>query len=327
MNTKWIRWTVICGLCGLVTLGSQAAAQGLGDGRGIDHVASLVRLENFDAAVDVWTDQLGFSATPTLLSPLGAKNRLIWFDDLSYLEILAFTELNEFTAPFLAFLEDHEGGKFYGTEVVDAAQAITFLTGAGYSNVGPIPAPPLTLESTGEVVGLSPLWRSIILTGPVAPDNSNFFLDYDEAQVQQMFVDFPALAPQPHPNTAQKIDTLWLVVADLDAAIDFYEGLGLEVRFKHKKIHYLGARGAEVRYHNSTLALLEPDGPGLVADFAADRGEGILGSSIEVGNLQTARALINGNTGLNLQTFKYKGRDRFLIPASLTHGFLIEMVE
>ena len=31
--------------------------------------------------------------------------------------------------------------------------------------------------------------------------------------------------------------------------------------------------------------------------------------------------------GLNLQTFTYKGRDRFLIPASLAHGLLIEMVE
>jgi catechol 2,3-dioxygenase-like lactoylglutathione lyase family enzyme len=321
---RWILWTLIFGL---LALGGQAAAQELGDGRGIDHVASLVRLENFDAAASVWTDQLGFSATPALLSPLGAKNRLIWFDDLTYLEILAFTELNEFTAPFLAFLEEHEGGKFYGTDVVDAAQAITFLTGAGYPNVGPIPAAPLIIESTGELVGLSPLWSSIILTARVAPDNSNFFLDYDEAQVQQMFAEFPALAPQPHPNTAQKIDTLWLVVSDLDAAIDFYEGLGLEVRFEHKKIHYLGARGAEVRYNNNTLALLVPDGPGLVADFVADRGEGILGARIQVGDLQTAQALVNGNTGLNLQTFKYKGRERFLIPSSLTHGFLIEMVE
>lgn len=142
-----------------------------------------------------------------------------------------------------------------------------------------------------------------------------------------MFAEFPVLAPQPHPNTARKIDTLWLVVSDLDAAIDFYAGLGLEVRFKHKKIHYLAARGAEVRYHNSTLALLEPDGPGLVADFVAERGEGILGVSLEVGDLDTAHALITGNTGLDLPTFKSKGRDRFLIPASLTHGFLIEMVE
>src|SRR6185295_3743142 len=311
MNAKQMGWVV---MCGLPALGGQAAAQGLGDGRGIDHVASLVRLESFDAAVSVLTDQLGFSATPALLSPLGAKNRLIWFNDLSYLEVATFTELNEFTAPFLAFLEDHEGGKFYGTEVVDAAQAVTFLTGAGYPNVGPIPAPPLTIESTGEVVGLTPLWGSIILTALVAPDNSSFFLDYDEAQVQQMFVDFPALAPRPHTNTAQKIDTLWLVVSDLDAAIDFYEGLGLEVKFKNKKIHYLGGRGAEVRYHNATLALLEPDGPGLVADFAAARGEGIMGMSVKVGNLHTALDLVNGNTGLALQTFKYKGRDRFLIP-------------
>ncbi len=325
MNAKPILWTLTFGL---LALGGQASAQGLGDGRGIDHVASLVRLENFDAAVDVWTEQLGFSATPTLLSPLGAKNSLIWFGDQTYLEVAAFTELNEFTAPFLAFLEDHEGAKFYGTDVLDAAQAMAFLAGAGYGHVGPIPAPPLTLEATGEIVGgASPLWYSIILTGPLAPDNSNFLLDYDEAQVQQMFAEFPELAPQPHPNTAEKIDTLWLVVSDLDAAIAFYEGLGLEVRFEHKKIHYLGARGAEVRYNNNTLALLEPDGPGLVADFVAERGEGIMGVSIEVGDLQTALSLVNGNTGLGLQSFQYKGRDRFLVPASLTHGLLVEMVE
>ena len=324
MKARRILWAVICGV---LALGGPAVAQGLGDGRGIDHVAALVRLENFDAAADVWTGQLGFSATPALLSPLGAKNRLIWFGDQSYLEIVAFTELNEFTAPFLAFLEDHEGSKFYGTEVVDAAQAMTFLAGAGYANVGPIPALPLTIEGTGEVVGLSPLWRSIILLGPVAPDNSNFLLDYDETQVQQMFTDFPVLAPQPHANTAQRIDTLWLVVADLDAAIAFYEGLGLDVQFEHKKIHYLGARGAEVRFHGSTLALLEPDGPGLVADFVADRGEGILGASVQVGDLDAARALVSGNTGLSLQIFRDRGRDRFLIPASLTHGFLLEMVE
>lgn len=314
-------------MCGLLALGTQAAAQELGDGRGIDHVAALVRPESFDAAGEVWTEDLGFALTPALLSPVGARNRLIWFEDLSYLEIVTFTELNGFTAPFLAFLEDHEGGKFYGTDVADAAQAMAFLTGAGYPNVGPIPAGPLTIEETGEVLGLIPLWESIVLTERVAPDNSIFFLDYNEAQVQQMFIEYPATAPQPHRNTAQKIDTLWLVVSDLDAAIDFYEGLGLEVKFKNKKTHYLGARGAEVRYNNNTLALLEPEGPGLVADFAAERGEGIMGASIQVGDLDTALALVNGNTGLDLKSFKDKGRDRFLIPASLTHGFLVEMVE
>ncbi len=318
---------LLAGLCGLLALGVQAGAQGLGDGRGIDHVASLVRLENFQADTDFLADQLGFSVTPALLSPVGATNRLIWFSDLSYLEIDAFTQRNEFTAPFLDFLDQHEGAKFYGTEVVDATQAINFLNGAGYPVVGPIPAPPLTLVSTGQTFGFTPLWQEIVLTSRLAPDNSNFFLDYDEAQVQQMFHDFPVLAPRPHANTAQKIDTLWLVVSDLGAAIDFYQGLGLEVKFKNKKIDYLGGRGAEVLYKNATLALLVPDGPGLVADFAADRGEGILGVSLDVGSLTTAHDLIQHNTGLNLPVFKDKGRSRFLIPASLTHGVLIEMVQ
>jgi hypothetical protein len=223
------RWIGSIALCGFLTLGGMAAAQDLGVGRGIDHVASLVRPENFDDQTDVMT-RLGFSITPALLSPIGAKNRLIWFDNLSYLEILTITDSNDFTAPYLAFLEHFEGSPFYGTEVTNAAQALAFLNGSGYPAVGPIPAPPLTLEATGQTVGLSPLWNSILLTSRLAPANSNFFLDYDEAEVQQMFTDFPVLAPRPHPNTAEKIETLWLVVADLDAAIDFYEGLGLAWR-------------------------------------------------------------------------------------------------
>ncbi len=83
----------------------------------------------------------------------------------------------------------------------------------------------------------------------------------------------------------------------------------------------------ETSFLHNTLALLEPDGPGIVADFAADRGEGILGVSIKVSHLGVARSYINHQNGLNLQTFKYRGRDRFLIPVSLTHGFLIEMVK
>src|ERR1700674_400777 len=71
-------------MSGLLALGGQAAAEGLGVGRGIDHVAMLVRLENFGAAGNVLTQQLGFSATAVLQSPAGVENRLIWFDDLSY---------------------------------------------------------------------------------------------------------------------------------------------------------------------------------------------------------------------------------------------------
>jgi catechol 2,3-dioxygenase-like lactoylglutathione lyase family enzyme len=324
MRSERIVGTVICGL---LTLGSQAVAEGLGVGRGIDHVGMLVRLENFAGAADVLTRQLGFSATPVLSSPAGVENRLIWFDDLSYLELDAFTANNAGTAPFLAFLADHEGAKFYGTEVLDATRAVAFLDAAGYPNVGPIPASPLTIQATGQVVGLTPLWTEIILTERLAPDNSNFFLDYDEVQVHDLFASVPALAPRPHANTARRIDTLWLVVSDLDAAIAFYTGLGLEVETRSERIDYLGARATRVRCHNATLALLQPDGPGLAADFAADRGEGILGVSLVVRDLRAAHRLVEDNTRLTLPIFRDRDRDRFLIPASLTHGVLIEMVE
>src|SRR5262249_13615938 len=100
MSARWMGSVLALSLLAVpaAAVGQQGAAGhapgGLGVGRGVDHVASLVRLPNFDAAVSVLTDQLGFSATAVLLSPLGAKNRLIWFDDLSYLEVDAFTEAN-----------------------------------------------------------------------------------------------------------------------------------------------------------------------------------------------------------------------------------------
>jgi catechol 2,3-dioxygenase-like lactoylglutathione lyase family enzyme len=333
MNARLIRGSLILGACCALAWGAALPVMAHGGGRGfiahrgIDHVASLVRLENFNAARGAMVSKLGFSATPALLSPLGAKNSLIWFDDLSYLEVATFTENNEFTAPFLAFLAEHEGGKFFGTEVKDIDDAIADLNAAGYPNIGPLAAPPLTIEATGDTFGFSPMWQSIILTSVVAPDNSNFFLKYDETVRSQAFADFPAIAPHPHPNTAKKIDTVWMVVSDLDAAIAYYEGLGLRVHSKHQKIHYLGGRGASVEYGNATLALLEPDGPGIVASFAAERGEGILGAAVSVRSVHTALNYVNGHTGLHLQKFKYKGRDRFLVPRSLTNGFLIEMVE
>src|ERR1700687_1959651 len=112
-------------MCGRLALGGQAVAEGLGVGRGIDHVGMLVRLENFGAAGNVLTQQLGFSATAVLQSPAGVENRLVWFDDLSYLELDAFTADNPGTAPFLAFLARDGRGKFYGTQVLDAGGAVT----------------------------------------------------------------------------------------------------------------------------------------------------------------------------------------------------------
>ncbi len=71
---------------------------------------------------------------------------------------------------------------------------------------------------------------------------------------------------------------------------------------------------------NATLTLLQADGRGMVANFAADRGEGIMGVSLKVGNLKPPVTSPTHATHGNLPTYNYQGRERFLIPASATHG-------
>ena len=247
MNARWIGSIT---LCGLLALCGQAVAQDLGVGRGIDHVASLVRPENFDDQVDVMSRQLGFPITPALLSPIGAKNRLIWFGDLSYLEVLTITEAERLhrALPGISGPVRRQSVLRHRGDQCHPGDRLPERRGLSQRGAGPGGAAHDRIDRSGG--GLSPLWSSILLTSRLAPPTRIFSWTTTRPRSSEMFADFPALAPRPHPNTAEKIETLWLVVPDLDAAIDFYEGLGLEVRFKNKKVQFLGGRGAEVRYGN-----------------------------------------------------------------------------
>lgn len=319
--------TILFTLLLAIAFGSQAHAQApadLGIDKGVDHVTSLVHPDNFDHSIDVFND-LGFATTSVLLSPLGAKNSIIWFDDLTYLELATYTEVNPVTQPYVDFLDEFEGGKFYAIDVIDYTQTMAFLTSVSYGSFGPVPAPPLTIEGTTDVVGLTPLWDTVFLTGPIAPDDSLFFIDYDEAQIQQMFIDQPSLAPTPHLNTAESLDTVWLVVDDMPGAVAFYEGMGLTVG-SSRKIPHLGGRGRRVGVGNNSITLLESYKPGIVADFEDTRGVGVLGASVKVSNLFIACLVITLNTGAQLPWVFHQGKLRFLIPPEFTNDFLIEMV-
>ena len=316
----------------LFTWASEALANGgppgpAGIDEGIDHVTMLVRPESFPQTLAVFSSDLGFTTTPVLTSPAATMSSLVWFPDLTYVEIASPFEENPLTAPFLDFLDSHEGGKFYAIGTADALAWSSHLTAAGYPNTGPIAAFPLMLESSGQVLSVDPLWQSVFLTAQIAPDDSLFFIENDDAQVQQMFVDHPALAPSPHANTAQSLETVYLVVEDMNAAIAFYEGMGFPVVGRGRHIHHLGGRGPQVIFPGNTLTLLESTGPGVVADFVDARGEGVLGASVRVANLLVAKLVITCNTGASLPLVRHRGRWRFVVPPELTNDFLLEMVQ
>ena len=87
-------------------------------------------------------------------------------------------------------------------------------------------------------------------------------------------------------------------------------------------------RGREIEAGGGRIVLLEPKGKtGKAASFLAERGEGIMGVSIEVGSLETARALLEKNTKRDFVSYAGAYGNSILIPAELAHGVWIEMFQ
>ena len=114
---------------------------------------------------------------------------------------------------------------------------------------------------------------------------------------------------------------------DLDTATKAYEAIGLDAG-RTVELPELGASGREMKAGPLTILLLRPGNEdGKVASFLADRGEGIMGVSIEVRDLSTARKLIETNTGQKFMPYEGPYGSSILIPAQLAHGLRIEMFQ
>lgn len=300
-------------------------AQGTGAINGVDHLASLVRQENFYPAKNILSDKLGFSTTSVLgANGSGILNTFVWFEDQTYFELVTITEVTPVTAPFIDFLKYFEGGIFYMLDVPSISNTVNHLNTIGIPNFGVIPGGPVVLADTQELI--SPQLWNFTTTAAPAPGSPFYFVEYFSEQVAQSFVDFPEIAPTPNANTAKSIDKVFIVVNNMQEAVAYYRNLGFAV-LENKQAPYLGASGAIIPFNKNKIFLLEANGPGIVADFAATRGTGILGMSVEARDLETALDYIELNTGLEINTFEHRNRERFLIPTSLTNDFLIEMVE
>jgi len=294
--------------------------------KNVDHIVTLVRPENYVPTRITMVEDLGFRITPTLVSPLGTRNTIIWFEDLTYLEIATYSEVNEFTAPVVSFLDTFEGAKAYATEVSSSWDAAWFFTDVGLDHTGVLVAPPLFIEQTSEMLPY-PMWKQMSFLEPAAPDDSMFVIDYCEPQIEALFDQYPALAPRPHPNTAERLDAIWLVVSDLESATEFYRSLGFPLGWRRRWFPDLGARATLVRHGSNDIILMEPGRPGIIGDFANERGEGIAGARIEVGDLDRALRLIRNRTGRNFPVLNGNGERAFRIPADMTHGLILEFFQ
>ncbi len=295
----------------------------LAGGRGIDHVGVAVR--DLATARAAYTDTLGFRAAPATKLPTGLQNITIWFADTTYLELLTYYD-RERAPEIAAILERYEGGIFAGLDVGSAQATRDFLVARGIDVEGPVSGS-ATVDPIGEPVEM---WRHLTFRQPVVPANAVFFIEYNREKLAEMSRSHPEFSPltfADHANGARGMRSVWMAVADLQAATDAYRAAGFTPG-RELEVPRLGATGREILAGRGRILLLAPSRvDGIVAAFLRQRGEGVAGVSLEVADLAAAQQMLAARAGLRFATYEGPYGEGVLIPPELTHGLWIEMVE
>jgi catechol 2,3-dioxygenase-like lactoylglutathione lyase family enzyme len=289
-----------------------------GSGHGLDHVGIAVR--DLETAKRTYRDVLGFTVFPGGKHPNGTRNSGPALES-GYLELITPWDPTKTEGGVVAkFLEKHEGTLFLGLDVSPVDDTAKLLRSRGFNIRGPeagsINDDPDQHDSFGA-------WRLVGLeTGPVPaahlPTRSTdtiFFLQNDPPSTV-------------HRNTAKKLSSVWMAVRDLEATVKEYESMGFSPGRK-LPAPQLGAQGQEIEAGRGSILLLQPENStAKVASFLAERGaEGIIGISIEVASLQTARSLLEANTKRQFEPYDGPYGKSILIPPELTHGVWIEFFQ
>lgn len=305
----------------------------LAKGYGIDHL--VVAVNDLEAAKDFYRDMLGFKMRPrgeVGIHATGTKNTSTYFANQSYLELLAINDREKVAQSrphYIEFLKHHEGGLLYALSTSSAAQTADFLKRRGLEVSAPEPG---TVQRPADIEMPPPKWWTVRFKTPVMSPIFAFFIEYKDTDYQDMFANwdegYPEVKKLPefrHANTALGISAIWVAVRDVAAASREYGKIGLQSGGNFTSAVF-DANGVEIKVVRQRLLLLQPKGKsGKVASFLSTRGEGIIGISIEVENLETARTLIENNLKRKFELQKSLSGRSILIPADEAHGIWIEL--
>ena len=308
----------------------------LGDGRGLDHIVIFVR--DLEAAKDTYRDTLGFAVPPrgdVYTLPSGFK-----FSETAFRETFQYLEWREiddrkkaeqYRSRFVNFVEKHEGALILVLDVSSAKSTTNFLRRRGFNVSDPFRAPPYTepLPSSGGTVTFEktfePADPELGITD-ASPTKAIAFTEYSAVVKETRATEKPEDWPT-HPNTARRIASVWIAVKNLRTATRAYASIGLHPS-KKRRLPVLGGVGREIEAGQGVILLLQPQGgSGKVAAFLADRGEGIMGVSIEVRDLKAAREYIEKTTKRTFTPYPGSYGQSILIPGDLAHGVWLELFQ
>ena len=293
----------------------------LGSGHGVDHVGIAVR--DLETAKKTYRDVLGFAVFAGGKHPNGTRNGGPALES-GYLELITFWDRTKTEGGVVAkFLEKHEGALFLGLDVFPVDDTAKLLRARGLNIQGPEAG---SISDDPEQHDQPPslgAWRLVGLeTGavpaahlPAKSTDALFFIQYQGVGTV-------------HPNTAKTLSSVWMAVSDLEASVRAYESMGFRAARK-LAAPQLEAQAQEIEAGQGTILLLQPrESAGKVASFLAERGaEGIMGVSIEVASLQTARSLLQANAKRQFDPYAGPYGQSILISPELTHGLWIEFFQ
>jgi hypothetical protein len=297
----------------------------LGGERGLDHV----NLATTDLAAVVKTlEGLGLGRPVRGRMPDGLENANFYFEDATYLEVLATTDAAR--TPWVPrFLARGPGLMKLVLVARSVDESAAFLRGRGVATALPRGG---TIRTEGEQArGRGELWRKLLFDPSPLPCDCLFLIAYrpeDRAKVLRLVDDGSLRRRFRHPNTARGLLAVSFAVADLDSAVRSFERIGLSAgeRFTDAR---LAARGRRIQVGVGTILLLSPAaGSGPVARLLERRGgPALLGASLAVRELVTARRLAEAGAGRPLPEASGPLGRAVLVPPEVAHGAWLELVE
>jgi catechol 2,3-dioxygenase-like lactoylglutathione lyase family enzyme len=319
----------ICFACMLKpTMSAQESPKGpsksavFGSGHGLDHVGIAVR--DLETAKKTYRDVLGFAVFAFGKFPSGNRSAGSYLES-GLLELTTCWDPAKTIGGVVAkFLEKHEGALFVGLEASPVDDAAKLLRTRGFKIKGPESGSMSDDPDQHDPVPNVGSWRYAgFESGPVPAAHLPA-----KSEDAVFFIEYAPSVGIVHANTAKKLSSVWMGVRELGTSVGAYESIGFRASRK-LTVSQLGAQGQELEAGDGSILLLQPkNSTGSVASFLAERGaEGIMGVSIEVASLQTARSLLEANTKRQFEPYAGPYGESILIPPELTYGVWIEFFQ
>jgi hypothetical protein len=293
--------------------------------RGFDHFMWAVR--DFKSAPSFFRDTLGFNFTGTLNHMSTLDNFLIYFKDDTYLEPLTPVDTTStFANAMKKWLTKHEGSWKIGFNAEPLLPLRERMMDMKWRAFPPSGGTFVRMNNRSDIA--HEMWQGLSFTTP--PGNYLFFWHFTKGW-DTMKLKVPEIDPTKiinHRNTALGLKTAWVAVWEIHATARTYAQLGLPEASEMFEVPHLKSMARKITLPMGDLLFLQPmyfDSP--VMDFLLSRGENLMGVSIEVENLETAKKVIENGYGTNFSVYDGIGGKSFLVPAEKARGVNLEFYQ